>query len=59
MNNKQQVKLRLIQLYNPPSEVMRGKPVYDGLLSAPSHLLEFTGGGQIQTITYLIYVETN
>jgi len=51
MNNKQQVKLRLIQLYNPPAEVMRGKPVYDGLLSAPSHLLEFTGGGQIQTIT--------
>lgn len=51
MNNKQQVKLRLIQLYNPPAEIVRGKPEYDGLLSAPSHLLEFTGGGQIQTIT--------
>jgi hypothetical protein len=51
MNNKQQVKLRLIQLYNPPAEILRGKPVYDGLLSAPSHLLEFTGGGQIQTVT--------
>lgn len=51
MNNKQQVKLRLIQLYNPPAQVLQGRPVYNGLLSAPSHLLEFTGGGQIQTVT--------
>ena len=50
MNNKQQVKLRLLQLYNPPAEMMRATPVYADLLSAPSHLLEFTGGGQIQTI---------
>jgi hypothetical protein len=50
MNNKQQVKLRLLQLYNPPAEMLKGTPVYADLLSAPSHLLEFTGGGQIQTI---------
>jgi len=50
MNNKQQVKLRLLQLYNPPCDVLYGTPVYSDLLSAPSHLLEFTGGGQIQTI---------
>jgi len=50
MNNKQQVKLRLIQMYNPSSEVLFGRPEYAGLLSAPSHLMEFTGGGQIQTI---------
>jgi hypothetical protein len=50
MNNKQQVKLRLLQLYNPPIEMMRSLPTYADLLSAPSHLLEFTEGGQIHTI---------
>jgi hypothetical protein len=51
MNNKQQVKLRLLQLYNPPAQVVDGYPVYESLLSAPSHLMEFTAGGQVQTIT--------
>lgn len=50
MNNKQQVKLRLIQLYNPPTAVLQSYPVYHSLLSAPTHLMEFTAGGQIQTI---------
>lgn len=50
MNNKQQVKLRLIQLYNPPGQVYVSHPLYASVLSAPSHLLEFTAGGQLQTI---------
>jgi hypothetical protein len=51
MNNKQQIKLRLIQMYNPPTKVAVAMPTYQSLLSGPSHLMEFTGGGQIQTIT--------
>lgn len=51
MNNKQQVKLRLIQLYNPPSAVFSAYPEYSSILSGPSHLMEFTAGGQVQTIT--------
>jgi hypothetical protein len=50
MNNKQQIKLRLIQLYNPPTEATVATPIYPSLLSAPSHLMEFTGGGQIHTV---------
>jgi hypothetical protein len=52
MNNKQQIKVRLLQLYNPSIEIISGKvPTYADILSAPSHLLEFTAGGEIQTIT--------
>lgn len=51
MNNKQQVKLRLIQLYNPPSAVFSSYPEYSSILSGPSHLMEFTAGGEVQTIT--------
>lgn len=50
MNNKQQVKLRLLQLYNPSFEITNGYPTYKDILNAPSHLMEFTAGGQIQTI---------
>lgn len=52
MNNKQQIKVRLIQLYNPSREIIAGKvPTYADILSAPSHLLEFTAGGEIQTVS--------
>jgi hypothetical protein len=50
MNNKQQVKLRLLQLYNPSEDIMTGYPQYATMLSAPSHLMEFSGGGQVQTV---------
>jgi hypothetical protein len=51
MNNKQQVKLRLLQLYNPSVEIAAGYPTYRTILNAPSHLMEFTAGGQIQTVS--------
>lgn len=50
MNNKQQVKLRLFQLYNPSEDVFTKYPDYFTILSAPSHLMEFSAGGQVQTI---------
>lgn len=51
MNNKQQIKVRLLQLYNPSREIIAGKvPTYSDILSAPSHLLEFTAGGEVQTV---------
>lgn len=50
MNNKQQCKLRLIQLYNPSLSAASGFPVYRDVLQAPSHLMEFTAGGQYQEI---------
>jgi hypothetical protein len=50
MNNKQQVKLRLMQLYNPSIEIGSSYPEYRSILNAPSHLMEFTSGNQIQTI---------
>lgn len=51
MNNKQQVKLRLMQLYNPSLEIGSNYPEYRSILNAPSHLMEFTAGNQIQTIS--------
>ena len=50
MNNKQQIKLRLLQLYNPSKSIVTGQPVYNTLLQAPSHLLEFSAGGQEQVV---------
>lgn len=50
MNNKQQVKLRVLQLYNPSPQVTTGTPIYKTILQAPSHLLEFTAGGQEQVV---------
>jgi len=58
MNNKQQVKLRLLQLYNPSTAIREKYPVYASILQAPSHLMEFTGGGQTQTID-LPYLSRN
>lgn len=50
MNNKQQTKLKLIQLYNPSVQVANQYPTYRSILNAPSHLMEFTAGNQIQTV---------
>lgn len=58
MNNKQQTKLKLIQLYNPSVEVASQYPTYRSILNAPSHLMEFTSGNQIQTIE-LPYLSRN
>jgi len=58
MNNKQQVKLRLLQMYNPSAKIRTSYPVYNTILQAPSHLMEFTAGGQTQTIT-LPYLSRN
>jgi len=50
MNNKQQVKLRLLQLYNPSLSIGSSYPQYRSILNAPSHLMEFTAGGEVQTV---------
>lgn len=50
MNNKQQVKLRLLQYYNPNPKVLDQVPNYASLLQAPSHLMEFSAGGQTQEV---------
>lgn len=50
MNNKQQVKLRLLQMYNPSISAASAQPIYRDILQAPSHLMEFTAGGQNQEI---------
>lgn len=46
MNNKQQCKLRVIKMYNPSVNVTTGYPSYKSIVNAPTHLLEFTQGGQ-------------
>jgi len=55
MNNKQQVKLRLLKLYNPSVEASLSTPVYNSIANAPSSLMEFTQGGQehIVSLPYL------
>jgi hypothetical protein len=46
MNNKQQVKLKVIKYYNPSTAALSSYPNYLSIINAPSHLLEFTQGGQ-------------
>lgn len=50
MNNKQQVKLKVIKMYNPSVRALSQYPVYGTIANAPSHLLEFTAGGQEQIV---------
>lgn len=50
MNNKQQAKLRLIQMYNPSVDCLFGTPEYRSVLNAPSHLMEFSAGGQTHDV---------
>lgn len=51
MNNKQQVKLKVIKYYNPSTEAFNTQPVYATVVNAPSHLLEFTQGAQDHTVS--------
>nr|WEU70952.1 MAG: structural polyprotein [Hangzhou picorna-like virus 1] len=46
MNNKQQCKLKVIKMYNPSVSALTGYPAYKSIVNAPTHLLEFTQGGQ-------------
>lgn len=46
MNNKQQCKLKVIKMYNPSVQVTTAYPTYFSIANAPTHLLEFTQGGQ-------------
>jgi len=46
MNNKQQVKLKILKMYNPSVKSASNYPIYSSIVNAPSHLLEFTQGGQ-------------
>lgn len=46
MNNKQQCKLKVIKMYNPSSNITTAYPAYRTVVNAPTHLLEFTQGGQ-------------
>lgn len=51
MNNKQQVKLRVLKMYNPSLSALSSYPAYQSIVNAPSHLIEFTQGGQEQIIS--------
>lgn len=50
MNNKQQIKLKLLKYYNPSVRVTAFYPTYQSIANAPSHLMEFTQGGQVHEI---------
>lgn len=50
MNNKQQVKLKVIKYYNPSYNVLTKVPDYKTIVNAPSHLLEYTQGGQMHEV---------
>lgn len=58
MNNKQQAKLKVIKMYNPSVKSLSSYPVYNTVSNAPSHLLEFTAGGQTQEVS-LPYLARN
>jgi hypothetical protein len=51
MNNKQQCKLKVVKMYNPSTKITAAYPVYKTVANAPTHLLEFTQGGQEHEIT--------
>lgn len=46
MNNKQQCKLKVVKMYNPSVRATSSYPTYQSIVNAPTHLLEFTEGGQ-------------
>lgn len=46
MNNKQQVKLKVLKMYNPSLKAKTSYPTYASIANAPSHLIEYTQGGQ-------------
>lgn len=51
MNNKQQTKLRLLKMYNPPIDAQIATPTYESIANAPSALMEFTQGGQEHVVS--------
>lgn len=50
MNNKQQIKLRVLKMYNPSVKIIDAYPAYKSIVNAPSDMLEFTQGGQEHVI---------
>ena len=50
MNNKQQCKLKVLKMYNPSLRALSAVPTYQSIANAPSHLMEFTQGGQSITV---------
>jgi hypothetical protein len=50
MNNKQQVKLKVLKMYNPSVNARTKYPSYKSIANAPSALLEYTAGGQEQIV---------
>jgi len=50
MNNKQQIKLRVLKMYNPSIKIIDSYPNYSSIVNAPSDMLEFTQGGQEHVI---------
>lgn len=58
MNNKQQVKLKVLKFYNPSINALTSYPSYASAANAPSHLLEFTQGGQMHEVC-LPYLNRN
>lgn len=59
MTNKHSLKLKLIKLYAPSTTLRTNYPVMTSLANAPSDLLEFSGGGQVQTVTLPYMSRTN
>lgn len=51
MNNKQQLKLRVLKLYNPSTLASSSWPSYASIANAPSALMEFTQGGQEHVVS--------
>lgn len=51
MNNKQNVKLKVIKLYAPPYDCVTKYPVFSGVVGAPSDLIEFSQGNQVVDIS--------
>lgn len=58
MNNKQQVKLKVLKFYNPSVNSLTAYPTYSSAANAPSHLLEYTQGGQMHQVE-LPYLNRN
>jgi hypothetical protein len=51
MNNKQNVRLRVLKMYNPTIDCLSNSPTYESIANAPSALLTYTGGGQEHVIS--------
>jgi len=56
--NKHSVKLKVIKYYFPPTNVNSSYPIMSGVCSAPSDLLEYSGGNQTHS-SHLPFVARN